>query len=402
MFEDFKRITIEGGYFEQPTQFELFKQKQELSIIYGRNGSGKTSIAKAIRQLVGKDNQPDGAEKPFTITSDAIIPEDKKQSVYIFDEDFVQDNVKTKGNGLETIVMMGEQVDLDAQISAQNTEKSAVENAIAKQTSLKENFENAGNTSSPIYFLKKISEELRKNDGWADKDRIVKGNKGTSHITEEFVKKWAAIDEPAETEEVLKQQLDNDYKLYTQTDDAQVIAWELKPFGLPSDLNDVKTLLEKRVEKPELSDREQRLLSFLQGHSHYYIDTTKQLAEEKWQFCPLCLREAGEQDYANINDTLKQLLNKESKLYNDELEKALSTFADVNIVLPTFPNDLNAKERTDAQLAIEQLNNDLTIIRDRIILRQKDIYNPMEESFNSEEMESYIKHIKGFKISIKE
>ena len=32
--------------------------KKRLSIIYGRNGSGKTSIAKAIRQLVGKDSKP--------------------------------------------------------------------------------------------------------------------------------------------------------------------------------------------------------------------------------------------------------------------------------------------------------------------------------------------------------
>lgn len=403
MFEEFKKITIEGGYFEQPTEFDLFKKDQTLSIIYGRNGSGKTSIAKAVRQLVGKDSkQPeeDGI-LPFTITSDAVITDDKKPSVFIFDEEFVQDNVRTKGKGLETIVMMGEQVDLDSQITAKNTEKAAIESKIAEQTNLMGKFENASETSSPKYFFNKIREELRKDGGWADIDRIVKANKGTSHVTEDIVKKWAKEEEPSETEEVLCQQLNNDYSLYTQTDDAQVITWESKPLELPTDLNDIKTLLEKRVEKPELSDREQRLLSFLQGHSHYSIDTTKQLAEEKWQFCPLCLREAREQDYANINNTLKQLLNKESELYNDELEKALGTFTNVNIALPIFPNDLNAKEKTEAQLAMEQLNKDVAIIRDRISLRQKDIYSFMEESFNAEEMGSYIDHIERFKISIK-
>lgn len=53
MFDNFKSITIEGGYFETPTTLNLFK-KSHLSIIYGRNGSGKTTIAKSIRQLVGK------------------------------------------------------------------------------------------------------------------------------------------------------------------------------------------------------------------------------------------------------------------------------------------------------------------------------------------------------------
>ncbi len=57
MFEKIKNITIEGGYFEQPTTLELFKEKQTLNIVYGRNGSGKTTIAKAIRQLVGKDTE---------------------------------------------------------------------------------------------------------------------------------------------------------------------------------------------------------------------------------------------------------------------------------------------------------------------------------------------------------
>ena len=39
MFEKLKNITIGGGYFEQPTMINLFKEKQPLSIVYGRNGS---------------------------------------------------------------------------------------------------------------------------------------------------------------------------------------------------------------------------------------------------------------------------------------------------------------------------------------------------------------------------
>ena len=223
-----------------------------------------------------------------------------------------------------------------------------------------------------------------------------------SRVTEDLVKGWAKEEEPTETEEILRQQLDNDFKLYTQTDDAQVITCESTPLELPTDLNGVKTLLEKRVEKPELSDREQRLLTFLQDHaSHYSTDTTKKLTEEKWQFCPLCLRETGVQDYENITETLKQLLNKESELYNEELGKALVSFADINVALPMFPNDLNAKEKYEAQLAIEQLNKDVAVIREKIILRQKDIYNTMEESFNAELLNGYIEHLERFRTSIK-
>ena len=86
MFENFKTIKIKGGCFDNETEFELFK-KDELSVIYGRNGSGKTTIANCIGELVKSDEEknPD-----FTVTSNAIITNDKQDSIFIFNEDFVR------------------------------------------------------------------------------------------------------------------------------------------------------------------------------------------------------------------------------------------------------------------------------------------------------------------------
>lgn len=403
MFENLKKIQIEGGYFEPSSGLDLFDSNQCLSIIYGRNGSGKTSIAKAIRQLVGKDSKPQEGEVavPYIVTSDAVIPEEKKPSVFIFDEEFVQENVRTKGNGLETIVMMGEQVDLDTQITAKKAEGTVVDSKVVEQTALKEKYENTNDTSSPQYFFNKIRDELRKDGGWADTDRDIKGNTVKSRVTEDFVKNLANIEEPIETEDVLRQRLNDDFSLYTQTNEAQEIVWEPIPLELPADLSTVNALLEKRVEKPELSDRERRLLNFLQGHTgHYSTDATRQLTEEKWPFCPLCLREAGEQDYVNIGDTLKQLLNKESELYNKELDTAIELFPDMATTLPAFPNNLNSKEIKDVQLAIEQLNKDVTTIKNRIKVRKRDIYGTMEAPFNAEEMDSYVAHVANYKDTI--
>lgn len=403
MFENFKKIQIEGGYFEPSSGLDLFDSNQCLSIIYGRNGSGKTSIAKAIRQLVGKDSKPQEGEVtiPYIVTSDAVIPEEKKPSVFIFDEEFVQENVRTKGNGLETIVMMGEQVDLDTQITAKKAEGTVVDSKVVEQTALKEKYENANDTSSPQYFFNKIRDELRKDGGWADTDRDIKGNTVKSRVTEDFVKNLANKEEPIETEDVLRQRLNDDFSLYTQTNEAQEIVWEPTPLELPADLSTVNALLEKRVEKPELSDRERRLLIFLQGHTgHYSTDVTRQLTEEKWPFCPLCLREAGEQDYVNIGDTLKQLLNKESELYNKELDTAIELFPDMATTLPAFPNNLNSKEIKDVQLSIEQLNKDVTTIKNKINVRKKDIYGTMEVPFNVAEMNSYVAHVANYKSAI--
>ena len=404
MFENLESITIEGGFFEQPTTLDLFnKGKHPLSIIYGRNGSGKTTIAKAVRQLVGKDTEPTAEEGfvQYSVSTNAIIPEDKKDSVFIFDEEFVRENVRTKGKGLETIVMMGEQVDLDTQISNKQKEINAIDNKLSELTILKEKYDNGSDTSSPAYFFNKIREGLREDGGWADIDRDVKGNSVKSRVTEDFVARLVSMEEPKESEDVLKKLLESDFLLYLRTENSQVIDWRITELRLPNNLNYVKSLLEKRVESPILSDREQRLLTFLQEHKDYHSqETTRQLTEEKWPFCPLCLRETSDKEFEQISDTLKRILNKESEIYSKELDEEMGVFLEVEMVMPDFPDNLYEKERLAAQLSLEQLNKDVSDVCSRIVQRKKDIYG-ISIPFRPEELDAYVAHYANYEAAIK-
>jgi len=402
MFENFKTITIAGGYYEQPSTLKLFNDKQPLSIVYGRNGSGKTTIAKAIRQLVGKDTEPQTEEGYvcYSVSTDATIPDDKKASVFIFDEEFVRENVRTKENGLETIVMMGEQVNLDTQITQKNEEKITIEKIIAEQTLRKDNFENKSNTSSPLYFFYKIRDRLREDDGWADIDRKVKGNSIKSHVTEDLIKRFVSMSEPKETEAVLRQRLNADLTLFTQTEDAHAIICNPTSLSLPESLDDVKALLEKIIDKPILNEREHRLLAFLQEHAEHHLqETTRRLTEEKWPFCPLCLRETNDKVYEHISETLKHILNRESEIYSAALDQAMALFVNVEIDMPVFSR-LNEKVKMAVQLATEQLNKDVNTIRDIIAQRKRDIYGIVTEAFDEEMIYSYSTHLSNYKTAM--
>ena len=395
MFENFKKITIHGGYFEQPVTLKLFNDKQYLSIIYGRNGSG----AKAIRQLVGKDNEypTDDGYISYSVSTDVTIPADKKASIFIFDEEFVRENVRMKGKGLETIVMMGEQVTLDTQITLKNAEKQILEQKIAEQITQKEKFENKSDTSSPLYFFNKIREKLREDGGWADIDRLVKRNSVKSHVTEELVRRFVAMEEPKDTEDSLRELLQSNLALYAQTEDAHTIIWSPLTSSFPDNLEQITKLIEKKIEKPELSEREQRLLTFLEEHTEHHLqETTLQLTSEKWPFCPLCLRDTNNGDYVTISETLKRILNKESETYRATLDLAMGEFAHFEVVLPMLP-PLNDTEKRRAQLAIEQLNKDLDIIRNKLDQRKRDIYGVVNEAFNPEMIYTYHAHIAEYK-----
>lgn len=221
MFENFKTIKIKGGCFDNETEFELFK-KDELSVIYGRNGSGKTTIANCIGELVKSDEEknPD-----FTVTSNAIITNDKQDSIFIFNEDFVRDQVRVERDGINTIVMLGEQVELDEKIMKKKEVLTKLELEINKLEQEQKKYDNAKENISPLYYFNQIREALRADGGWADIDRDVKGNTVKSRISEDVINTLLSLEEPLENYDILHNRVMDNLNLYRESEDAQELAW---------------------------------------------------------------------------------------------------------------------------------------------------------------------------------
>lgn len=400
MFENFKKLTIKGGYFDQETTLELFKD-EHLSVVYGRNGSGKTTIARCMKQLVETEEEKEkrlekianDQETEYTVSSDAEIAEENKQQVFVFDEDFLRDQVRVQNDGLNEIVMLGEQVELDNQINAKNTELEAI---MVKWNELKEwrgKYDNASDTASPHFFYENIRSALREDGGWADIDRDVKGNSVKSKITPDVVNRLAALDEPTATAEEIVAQLRADMELYFQSSDAQAIVWQPSYPECPERLEQVSDIITHPLESPELSEREKRLLGFLQSHAeHFSQDSTKEMVEGKWEFCPLCLREAKDGDIANISETLKHILNEEANLFSQMLNAVQQRCTRIEENFPTFPGDLNEKELKNAKVALANLNKNLAEMIGRLEVRKRNIYIPFPEGYTEYEMKEYEVH----------
>ena len=90
MLEQIKNISIKGGPFTEKTSFDLFPQR--LNLLYGRNGSGKSTIAKSIRRL-GKEDDGSG----YSAETNPFLSAEQAQHIFVFDEDFVSTNFRMNG-----------------------------------------------------------------------------------------------------------------------------------------------------------------------------------------------------------------------------------------------------------------------------------------------------------------
>ena len=418
MFEKLKKLSIQGGYFEENKDFDLFQENVNVSVVYGRNGSGKTTIAKGIRELVktaekkAKDAE-EGKDPEYVVGSDEPIPEELKEQVYVFDEDFISDYVKVTKDGIEAIVMIGDQVDISEQIKtkteAQRTKNEEME-ALKKQ---RDRYNDKNDEISPQYAYTRIWEALRVENGWADREREIRQTTMRGRVTDNVMNKLMSMELPKETSAEILQKMREDLTLYLTAKDEQAIQWHspLEPDlyaeakgELPESLDELNALLAKPLESPELTEREQRLMSMIavisQYPQHFSQHNTKQMVDEKWPFCPLCLRDVDEKDRGGIAETLTHILNKEAEEYEKLLSAELELFADKEESLPVFPGELNKKEIDAAKVALENLNKWLGVIRGKVEQRKRKIYEAIGEAFSEYEREAYIQAIGNYKTTL--
>lgn len=385
MFENFKTIKIKGGCFDSETELELFK-KDALSVIYGRNGSGKTTIANCIGESAKSDEEK---SVDFSVTSPATISIDKKNSIFIFNEDFVREQVRVENDGIHTIVMLGEQVELDKQIAKKKEDLTKLEEELNQLNEIQKKYDDAKEYISPLYYFNQIRDALRTDGGWADIDRDVKGHAVKSRITEDLINALLNLEEPTENYDTLRNRVRDNLNLYRESEDAQELTWIKGLVLLPDSLEQLIELLMKPLDKPKLTEREHRLLALLTQHPEHSTEETKRMLAENWSFCPMCLREITEIDKATIAQTLTHILNKKAKQYEDLLRTELNKFAIIESSLPVFKGSLNEPELKMAQTALSNLNQILHRVLQKINQRKNDIYTSLKEPFSKEECIAY-------------
>ena len=274
MIEKVKGILINGRCFAKETPLSFFPgENDRIAIVYGKNGSGKSTISDGFSQIAsGVFSEELSAS--LIDRSDNAIALAAESKIFVFNEKYIDENVKIDADGLGTIILLGGRVDLQADIDYYTTLLATAQREYESAESALEAFGNKQNPLSPDFHLARIKKALQAN--WATTDAAIKGNKINSKVTEEVVREIGGLS-VSETKEQLQQKFDETKALLDKVADVTT--------SYPVPISEVEltagfesaicALLAKLVEKPMLTERESMILSMIQSGRQSIVEAAK-------------------------------------------------------------------------------------------------------------------------------
>lgn len=381
MLRDLVSVRVRNDFFETGKNFSFFgsnnKSFIKASLVYGRNGSGKSTIARAFRQLADELNNSNMDVQVFDSSgAEIILSEEDKKKIYVFDETYVDKNVKLQEDQLETIVMLGEEVSLAEDIEVAQKECERYEREYEKKSAQVAEFKDENNVKSPSFYKKMMVEELKGDGHWAGRFREINGGRKNAGVTDSSYKRFLNVN-------ITKSEpdLNSEYKfkieeLNRARAGSLVIkdeVPEIKIFFNKTHEDRLIGLLGEKIEKPLLSDREKRLLECLESRG--VEDLSERLnffKDDNNTECPYCLQTLSVKYKESLVESIKKILSKKVETHIDDLKKYNLTL--VNIDLSPFEVVPGCDECVDM---VDRVNAGFERYNDCLNRKIKDPYSPI-------------------------
>lgn len=331
MFEKVKTLHFESEAFQSPSNYDIFPDSnRHTCLIYGRNGAGKSTLAKAFRNLKGDD--VDGITSSSLVDQSGTpitLSEEERKSIYVFDEDYINQKIKIKGDKLESIIMLDEQVDIDDKIHELEAEKKQAEETLSKAESEYSRFTDAESTDNPNFYMTNAKNLLKHR--WAPKRKEILNLAGIPNVKEDKVSQLATS-VPDSQEEQTRKEYDEKYNLLNSLRRNECHPLPVPVPGIPPvDEKHIIALLSKKVEKPELSERDNRLVQLIFSETTERIKKTKEVfLKPEVSECPFCYQPITQDYKAHILEIIKAKLNKDVEEHIRKLESAVMQPLDID------------------------------------------------------------------------
>lgn len=330
MLKDITQLKISGKCYPPNTELSLFTEK--INIVYGRNGSGKSTISNAIRNIAAGIG-----DSEVTASFDSPIEEGEDTRIFVYNEKFVDDKIKISHDGYDTIVMIGQQNEVQDEIARVEKELSHIQEEQTKLNDKLTGLQTDKNVNSSLYWKKELSNSLkRKGNFWAERFGKIRQKKQNGAVTEELLASLIRlffqfssseyIDEnihltpkhEAELGEISKS-LQRNIEVYLKAKTHGKIKNTVQFSLSPPDWAQIGSTLTEVVNEPTLSDRDKKIVEQIKNKVlPDYLSESYDFFKNDQDICPFCLRSMNNLDINQIFTTLSNILNKDVQTFKSK------------------------------------------------------------------------------------
>lgn len=369
-----KKIKFKGGFFNEEKELKLFMNEDRISLLYGKNGSGKSTISNAVRKAKG-DVVDDIVQATLFDEEDMAFVD--TQCIHVFNEDYVNSRVKIRDDGLNTIVLLGELGNLEDKILDLQLRIEVESNRNTELKAASDEFKDRDNKKSPSNCRFQINLGLSGDGHWAEREKIINDGKRNAGVTDKVIDSIIAL-HPADALADLKKRYEETLQLLRQVreNEAAQIRNTVK-LNVPYDEKILQSLLTKKVESPVLSDREQYLLQLIDDGKLDQINEMKLVfSKEKTKKCPFCLQEISDQGKRDLIGSIEKVLSKEVDIHEENLKKCI--IQEVNVDFSGM-DVLNSPNYIKCKDIVEEINKEIFKIREIILKKINHPYTPITD-----------------------
>lgn len=368
----FNKLKLKGGIFAEETEIELFPKDHRISLIYGKNGSGKSTISKSLQALKGDDNGDNIIAELYDYENN---PFSEVECVHVFNEDYITSRVKLKEDGLNTIVLVGELAEIEDKIDdiELKLEKESKINESLK--SIVSEYKDSKNRKSPTYCRLQINIGLSGDGHWAEREKNINDGKRNAVVNDKTMDSIVNL-KPTDSLADLRKDYDETIQLLRQVrkNDAAQIR-EVEKINAHYDEKTLNQLLAQRVERPTLTEREQYILHLIDKGKIDWVNEMKSVFSNKGtEQCPFCFQSISDKEKDSLVKSIERILSEEVDIHEKNLRKCLVEEIQVDF------SGLEVLESTNyikCKDLLDEINKDIFNIHEVIFKKINHPYTPI-------------------------
>lgn len=378
MFEKINKAIINGKCFTEDSEILLYeKPENRISIIYGKNGSGKSTLGEAINFIHSPNDNINKVSLVDFEGNEISLDEILKNNIFVFNEDFINRNISISDDGLSTIIMLGEQNDVEKEIADHKEKLNKVKANYDRVKKEDDKLSDENEISSPLNIKEKFLKTLKSEQGWAKRDSEIKGNANKSKVIFDVMVNKLSPLKVSDSEADLRKSFCETLELYKKSGNIETeYRDKIEPVVIPGDIDhSIIELLSEEVKKIEFSELEQKIHeTILEGKQRIVERTNEVFAVEKKNICPCCYQSVSDEYREYLITCINHVLNEDIKNFEERLQRTKLEEISFNTELyKTLDNEII----TDIILAIQECNKTICKYNEYINQRLENIYTPI-------------------------